>query len=97
MSAAEVWLLSAGRSACFGGFALWALLFLWTALRQGDWRALAGWNLNRQWAESGRLLGLIARSWPGRLVALMFAIGLSLLILGGLLALIRLFAAGPPA
>ena len=100
MTAATEFLFRLGTSTLFAGFYLWIILFVVALFRDPDRSEFFGWSISAQWAAFARILRRAAGfRWWGRLAMAIVALGVTCLllsgVLAGVLAVINLFVNGP--
>ncbi|MGQ0563822.1 MAG: hypothetical protein ACT4OK_01955 [Gemmobacter sp.] len=96
MIAASEFLLDLGMNILSAGFYLWIILFFVALFRDPNRSELFGWSISAQWTAMFRILRRAAgfRPW-GLLAKIVIALGVTCLLLSGLLAVISLFVNGP--
>ena len=96
MTVATEFLLRLGTNTLFAGFHLWIVLFFVAAFRDPKGSEILAWSISTQWTASARILRRAAGfRWWGRLAKGVMALGVTCLMLSGVLAVINLFVNGP--
>ena len=96
MMAAAEFLLRVGSGILSAGFYLWIILFVVALCCDPDRSEFFGWSISAQWAAFARILRRAAGfRWWGRLAMAIVALGVTCLLLAGVLAVINLFLNGP--